>query len=210
MARVRVLVVEDDRFTRAMLQTVLSAQGFDVVAACERASQALAAQSAGVDVALLDLDLGPGPSGIDVAYALRARQRDIGLVFLTSFSDPRVKDPSGRPLPVGSRFLVKSRLDDTDLLRSAVLDAQRTPLRAERATIERQRLTMNQLEVLRLVAAGSSNASIAEEHGISEKAIERTLARIIEALEIDRDAGNTRVLLARAYAELAGKPFPAE
>jgi DNA-binding NarL/FixJ family response regulator len=205
----RVLIVEDETFSRTILATSLQALGFEVVGACATASDALGITSQGlVEVALLDLDLGPGPSGVDIAYALREQSPTVGIVFLTSFSDPRFKDPGERALPVGSRFLVKSRLNSSEDLRTVLLDARRHPLRSVRADTEASALTELQIEVLRLVAAGESNARIADVQGVSEKAVERTVQRISDALGLSDAPGNRRVLLARAYAELSGKAVP--
>jgi DNA-binding NarL/FixJ family response regulator len=205
----RVLIVEDETFSRTMLATSLQALGFEVVGACATASDALGFFKQGVvEVALLDLDLGPGPSGIDIAYALREHSPTVGIVFLTSFSDPRFKDSGERALPVGSRFLVKSRLNSSEDLRTVLLDARRNPVRSVRTDLDASSLTELQIEVLRLVAAGESNARIAEIQGVSEKAVERTVQRISDALGLNEATGNKRVLLARAYAELTGKAIP--
>lgn len=204
----RVLVVEDEQFTRTMIGTSVQALGFDVMGLCDSAECAMRTQrETPADVALLDLDLGPGPSGIDVAYALRKVSPEIGVVFLTSFRDPRVKDPRERALPRGSRYVVKSSLDDPELLRRALVAARHKPLAVAEQSA-RDLLTDNQLEVLRLVASGASNAEISATMQVSEKAIERTLQRVADALDLDSTSGNRRVLLARAYAELAGKAYP--
>lgn len=209
MALARVLLVEDESFARAMLATTLAALGIDVTASVGSATDAMVMSfTAEFDVAVLDLDLGIGPSGIDVAYALRERQRDIGLVFLTSFTDPRLKDSGERPLPRGARFIVKSRLEDPAVLRDAIVDARRDPLRVADRGDGLGGLTANQVDVLRMLAAGRSNSEIADELGVSEKAVERTVQRVLDALAIDRAAGNVRVLATRAYAKLAGKSLP--
>jgi len=205
----RVLIVEDERFTRTMLATSITALGFDVAGVASTAQGALGALRIGpVDVALLDLDLGAGPSGIDVAYALRAQDPDIGLVFLTSFSDPRIKDPRERPLPGGSRFLVKGQLDDVETLRTALLDARRRPGSAHEPPSRERQLTAHQMAVLREVAAGRTNSEIADSLGVTEKAVERTVQRIADAISLDRSSGNMRVHLTRAYARLSGRPLP--
>lgn len=211
MSHGTVLIVEDERFTRTMLEAALAGCGFEVVGSCSTASGALAlAQRAPIDVALLDLDLGPGPSGIDVAHALRACQERIGVVFLTSFSDPRIKDPRERHLPRGSRFLVKHRLDDVMALKDAMVAARREPLALIDTRLDQGELTENQLSVLRQVAAGRTNAQIAVDLDVTEKAVERTIQRISDSLAVDRDAGNQRVQLARAYSQMSGKTLPGE
>jgi DNA-binding NarL/FixJ family response regulator len=205
----KVLIVEDERFTRTMLHTSISALGFDVVGACATAQQALATVNGGeVDVALLDLDLGPGPSGIDVAYAIRAAQPSVGIVFLTSFRDPRIKDPGERVLPPGAQFLVKGSLGEVETLRDVILLARHKPNSSAVTELADSELTAHQVTVLRHVAAGRTNSDIAAEMKVSEKAVERTIQRIAEALGIDRSAGNQRVLLARSYAVMSGKSLP--
>ena len=209
MSLLRVLLVEDEPFSRTLLTTTLGALGIEVVAAVGSAADAIEVSlTAAFDVAVLDLDLGVGPSGIDVAYALRERRPDLGLVFLTSFSDPRVKDSAERALPRGSRFIVKSRLHDPEALRQAIVGARRDPLRQADPSDGLGNLTATQIDVLRRLAAGLSNAEIAAELDVSEKAVERTVQRLLDALGIERSGGNVRVLATRAYAELAGKALP--
>jgi DNA-binding NarL/FixJ family response regulator len=205
---VSVLIVEDEQFTRTMLGTAVVALGMRVQALCSNAEEAMAASAHAPEVAILDLDLGPGPSGIDIAYALRARLPNIGLVFLTTFSDPRIKDPGERPLPRGSRYLIKSHINSPEVIREAVAGAARTPLQSPRMRTALGVLTPKQIDVLKLVALGMSNADIAAQRQVTEKAIERMVQRICDALEVDRSAGNSRVAMTRAYAELAGKIIP--
>ena len=208
VTNISVLIVEDEQFTRTMLGTAVVALGMRVQGLCTNAEEAMSASENSPEVALLDLDLGPGPSGIDIAYALRARLPNIGLVFLTSFSDPRIKDPSERPLPRGSRYLVKSSINSPEVLREAVMGASRTPLQSPPLRTALGGLTHKQIDVLKLIASGMSNAEIAAQQQVTEKAIERMVQRICDALLIDRTAGNLRVAMARAYAELAGKAIP--
>lgn len=209
MPLARILLVEDEPFVRSMLSVALAALSIDVVANCANAREAVAAvQGHDIEVAVLDLDLGPGPTGIDVAYALREIQRTIGIVFLTSFSDPRILEPQGRALPRGSRFLVKSALGSPDLLRDAIVEARNDPLKDTRLSLSNAGLTTNQIDVLRLLSLGRSNAEIAQEMGVGEKAVERTITRIIEVLQIDRSSGNARIQLARRYLEMSGKALP--
>jgi two-component system, NarL family, invasion response regulator UvrY len=206
-----ILVVEDEQFTRTMLGASLQSLGFEIAGLCATAACAIETQtSTRIDVALLDLDLGPGPSGIDVAYALRETSPALGVVFLTSYSDPRIKDPSERILPRGARFLVKSKLEDPETLRLTLLDARHSPLRTAPHHVARHQLTPNQITVLRLVAFGSTNAEIARELEVTEKAVERTLQRISEHLGLDDVPGNRRVHLARAYGDLSGKALPSQ
>jgi len=204
-----VLVVEDEQFTRTMVNVALQALGFNIVGLCTTAHEALTTiEQHRVDVALLDLDLGPGPSGIDIAHALRASSPSIGIVLLTTFTDPRLRDPHERPLPKGSRYLVKTQLENPEVLRATIVDAKRTPLKDVAIPGPTSPLTPLQIEVLRLVASGFANSEIAQEQGVTSKAVERTVHRITEALGLAEQPGNKRVLLARAYTDLTGKSLP--
>ena len=209
MALARIVLVDDEPFVRSMLSAALAALSIEVVVSCASARGALGAlDESDIDVAVLDLDLGAGPTGVDVAHALRERQRTIGIIFLTSFSDPRILDPQGRSLPRGARFLVKSSLGSPELLRDVIVDARHDPLKEIHQEFQGSRLTTNQIEVLRLISLGRSNAEIAIEMGVGDKAVERTVGRIMEVLGIDRASGNSRIQLARRYLELSGKAVP--
>lgn len=204
-----VMIVEDEQFTRTMLTVTLQALGCHVVGSCNSAKEALTlAQGGGVDVALLDVDLGPGPSGVDIAHALRASSATLGIIMLTTFTDPRLRDPNERPLPQGARYIVKTTLDDPEMLRSTIVDTARYPLKPVSVKPRTSDLTSLQLEVLRLVARGDTNAEIAQIQGVTEKAVERTIQRICEALGLRAHTGNRRVHMARAYSDLTGKALP--
>ena len=70
------LVVDDDPFTASLLADALRSLGWPVVGPANDAVSALALIDDGgarPAAALLDLDLGDGPDGIDLAIALRER-----------------------------------------------------------------------------------------------------------------------------------------
>lgn len=212
--RNRVLVVEDNDFTRATLCGALRGAGIEVVGDTASAAAAInIAAELRPDVALLDLDLGRGPSGIDLAVALRRTLDRIGIVILTSYGDPRLTGRNVDHLPPASQYLVKADLRDTDAL---VLALERAvalahhprrdeitglpPVRGEIAA-----LTDAQVEVMRLVAEGRTNADIARQREISAASVERTILAIARELGIDAGEGtNRRVLIARAYLRMSG------
>jgi DNA-binding NarL/FixJ family response regulator len=209
----RVLLIEDDLFTRSTLSALLIHRGFEVVGQADSAEEALLLQNLyNPEVALVDLDLGPGPNGIDIATALRRVNPSIGIVMLTSFVDPRFADTRNLPLPQGARFLTKGELNDVSILVSAVLHACRNPLagtkQAKRST---PLLTEGQIEILKLVAEGHTTARIAASRGVSEKNIEATLNRIHSKLGLPKTRQlNPRIQLARAFLVLTGKKPPGE
>ena len=66
-------------------------------------------------------------------------------------------------------------------------------------------LTDGQIETMRLVAQGLTNGEIARQRVVSERTVEKSIQRIAQVLGSTGDSTtNTRVLLVRAYFELAG------
>jgi DNA-binding NarL/FixJ family response regulator len=211
MALASVLLIEDDVFTRTTLAAALTSANFEVRAQVVKASDALlAVRKFSIDVAIIDLDLGPGANGIDIAYALRDVNPNIGIIILTSYSDPRVATVDSLPLPKGARFLTKSSFTSVNPLVRVILELKQIPIYGKTAlTPQRVLLTENQLAVLQSVALGLTTKEIANKLAISEKAVEGTITRLHSTLGLTKSKSmNPRVQLARAYFELAGKKPP--
>ncbi|MFM1757484.1 MAG: hypothetical protein RL193_61 [Actinomycetota bacterium] len=206
-----VILIDDDQFVRTALSAGLTAYGINTLKTFGNASEAISyVKGHKVDVAIVDLDLGPGPDGIDICRLLRETQPNIGLVMLTSFSDPRIWQPDTAPLPRGCRFVTKSNLSDFSKLVTEVLSARKTPNEKINYNIKRDDLlTSAQLEVLKMVAMGMSSNEIAAQRDVSVKAIEGMISKIYQEMELNRDKSlNPRVQLARAYMKLSGKTPP--
>ncbi len=199
-----VLLVEDDGFTRSTLAAALRGHGIHVVAAVGTAREALNMNHLPA-VAVIDLDLGRGPSGVDVAIALRERDPSIALVLLTSYEDPRLIDAGLPVLPRGIRYLRKRDVNNVNEVVSAIHDAANSPLGVQRH--EFLSLTEPQLEILRGVAEGLSTAEIARRRGVTDKAVEGIITRLCEHFDLPRAAShNQRVRLTAIYYQLTGQP----
>ena len=212
--RARVMVVEDNAFTRTTVCGALRDAGINVVADTGSAADALdLASRFAPHAAVIDLDLGEGPNGVDLAAALREALPAIGIVILTSFADPRLTGRNVDHLPGGSMYVVKSELTDTRLLARAIGNAMRMAADARLASqpvITRPKgttagLTDAQVEVARMVAEGLSNAEIATRRGVSATSVERLIMRVARELGIETtSASNRRVLIAREYLRQTG------
>jgi DNA-binding NarL/FixJ family response regulator len=200
-----VLFLEDDGLTRSSVAAALTSLGLEVTTA---ASASEAIDAADSDCALLDLHLGKGPTGIDVARKLREKNPKIGLVFLTSFEDPRLLDKDATTLPRASTYLVKRQIFETQQLslalrasiRNALIEGATEELPAEFAS-----LTQVQLETLRLIGRGLSNSEIAKQRNVSIKSVEQTIGVISKKFSLQtNDKLNNRVNLARVYYRMLG------
>jgi len=205
------LVVEDDTFSRTLITSTLQSHHCEVVASTASASHALAAaRKHPVDVALLDLDLGPGPTGFDLAAVLRREFPRLGIVFLTSYQDPRILVGARATIPVGARFVQKSGLVDPGALITTISQAKRTPrIPQPWGGPPATALTAHQMQVLKMVAEGKSTKEIAQQTGVSGKAVEASISRVRKILSTEAgDSGNARVELARAYWAMTGRSAP--
>lgn len=202
----KVLLLEDDEFIRMSVEAALGAAGFKVVASCSTASEAIEkAQLTLPNVAVLDLHLGIGPTGIDVAKVLRRNNPAIGLVILSSYEDPRLLSTFLPQAPSGTRYLVKKDVKSLDQLASEIHLALNRSKVSPKANSTLSNLTDVQIETLKLVANGFSNAEIAKRRSVNEKAIEATLSRVAKALDLELDKSqNQRVNIARFYFEAIG------
>ena len=197
--------MEDDGLTRSSVAAALRSSGIQVETA---ANAAEALGLADVDAALLDLHLGDGPTGLDVARKLREKNPLIGLVFLTSFEDPRLLDREATHLPRGSSYLVKRTIFETEqlelALRASVRNAQSKASESD-LPAEFAKLSSVQLETLRLIGRGLSNSEIAKLRGVSVKSVEQTISVISKKFSLSADnKANNRVNLARIYFRLLG------
>lgn len=209
-----VLVVEDDSFLRDLLAVALERNGFVVETAASAADAKRVFSRGDHDAVMLDVSLGPGLNGFDLAQILRSQSPNVAVVFLTDLPDSRfVGKESGDLLP-GIVYLRKSNLNDTQALVVA-LDSALRGIDTEKFRQDQEanrplaNLTRKQLAVLGLAARGLTNAQIAAERGVSVKAVEDTIARASKTLAKGNPEGvNIRVNAVRRYLEATGGQIP--
>jgi len=199
----QVLIVDDDQAFRSLLEIAISGFGYEVevVGTADEAWELITQFPP--DLIILDLNLGVGPTGLDVAEKLRRSELNIPVIILSVHRSPRLVDAQAIPVDKQYTYLVKSDLGDLSVLQNAIVRTLANkpvflPLDPDTPTI-----TRGQAEVLRLIAEGYSNISIADMRGCSVRSLERIVNRLYQALEIDPTPGllNPRVVAARMYLE---------
>lgn len=211
--RARLLIVDDDPFTQTVLVSTVQMLSFDIVGTAGTAPEAMhIAATTRPDIALVDLDLGAGPTGIDVARALRKPLPDIALVMLSTYAHPRLIGHNQAPLPVGTIYVVKSSVTGAHVLADALTQAldwkavqARTRPEQPEPTASLAALTDLQVDLLRQCAAGYSNAEIARRRSITEASVEKSVHRLMRDLGIQPSKDhNPRVVLAQIYFKATG------
>ncbi len=205
-----VLIVEDDSLLRELLATALESWGYQVQTASNVADAKRLFKLSDPDGVILDIDLGAGPNGFDLAHIILANSPATAIVFLTNLPDSRFAEVDPDGLPTGIAYLRKSALSDLNLLAKALDVTMRGEVTPDlRHDKDKNRpfgnLTKKQIEVLRLMSQGRSNAQIAETRGTSVKAVEDAIRRACEAIGVDNSIdGNTRTAAVAKYLSVTG------
>lgn len=207
----RLLVVEDEPLTAALLAQMLTGAGFIVESVPDVVGAREAIRDLDPDCAVIDISLGPGPTGADLAYALAQERPDIALLFLTRHPDLRTAGLSEEDVPANCGFVRKDLVHDSNYLVDAIEQVLRDQPREVRHDTDPQRplgdLTEQQLEILRLMALGYTNDAIASKKNAGRSTVERWIAGILKAMQIDPGGDvNPRVEAVRRYVAVAGIP----
>lgn len=199
-----ILVVEDEPLLRDLIARTLEGGGFIVTTAASAADAKRAVKTADPDAVLLDVELGPGPNGFDLAEVIARQRPDVGIVFLTNLPDPRFGGKSSKSVSKNHAYIRKGAIESGSeliqaleaVLRDRITNEYRHDLASNRPLSQ---LSQRQIETLRLVADGKTNSQIAEIRGTSIRAVESMLQRIFELMDIDPNSSNPRVLAVTKY-----------
>ena len=207
---VRVALAEDSFILRQGLEQLLAtADEVDVVAACDDlGSLRDAVRDHEPDVVLTDIRMPPTRTdeGIRFATELRDQHPEMGVVVLSQYSEPGYVL---RLLEGGSErraYLLKERVGDRSQLvgaleavaaGGAVIDPSVVDVLVEAQARARRsplaELTPRELEVLRAIAEGRSNAAIAEELVLTKRAVEKHINAIFLKLGLTYDADSDSI-----------------
>jgi DNA-binding NarL/FixJ family response regulator len=204
------LIVDDDPFTRGMLAAAVQGLGWSPVRSASSVAEALwVARHLEPSVAVLDLDLGEGPTGVDLAIGLRHTYPGIGLIIISTYEEPRLNGLNLPPMPEGAVYLVKRTVTDSDVLghslQLAVAPQRMGPSANAIGKPPSPGISDESIEVMRLVSAGHSNAEIARLRVMSVSGVEKVVARLIRHFVIPGGKESSqRVLIAQAYFRLTG------
>jgi DNA-binding NarL/FixJ family response regulator len=206
----RVVIADDEALLREGLSRLLDEVGVDVVASVGDPNALLRRVALDLpDVAIVDIKMPPTRTdeGVAAAVAIRQRHPTVGVLLLSHYLDSRyavrlLEQHSSR---VG--YLLKERVSDVLVLLDAlnriaegecVLDATIVSrlLDRRRQDSPLQQLTDREREVLRLMAEGRSNHSIATTLVLSPKTVERHVGNIFGKLDLAQSDDYHRRVLA--------------
>jgi DNA-binding NarL/FixJ family response regulator len=209
----RVILAEDDVLLREGIARILGDDGYDVVAqAGDRDDLLEKVRTHHPDLVVTDIRMPPTFTRDGIAAALQIRRElpDVAVIVLSQHIDT----PGAlERLSLGAErvgYLLKSRVMDLDEFLDSVrrvvaggssIDPEVISSMVRRGVRDEQDrgiglLTPRRLEVLQLMAQGYSNARIGRELGVTEKAVDRSIALIFQTLELPPDPDEHRRVLA--------------
>jgi DNA-binding NarL/FixJ family response regulator len=202
---IRVLLVEDEDFTRTMVGEMLSASGINVLPVPSVAEALKAMNDFDPHVVLTDLDLGHGPDGADLLTKVAEERPWTGMVIMTAHASPELAINDVSRIPEQAGYIVKSELHSIHNLISIIQESIIMPGNfngSDSAGEEKITITSGQAEILRMIADGLSNAAIAEARGITLRAAEALIQRTFAALGVNGDSSiNPRVAAVRMWQQ---------
>ena len=202
---IRVLVVEDEDFTRTMVGEMLAASGLEVQAVASVSEALRHMEDFDPHVVLTDLDLGHGPDGADLLTKVAEVRPWTGMVVMTAHASPELAINDAARIPEQAGYIVKSDIHSIQNLISVIKESIITPGNlngTDSANEEKITITTTQAEILRMIADGLSNSAIAEGRGISLRAAEALIQRTFVALGVSGDSSiNPRVVAVRKWQQ---------
>jgi two-component system response regulator NreC len=210
-ARLRIVLADDHAIVRAGIRMLVeSVPGWEVVAECGDAeSAARRARGHHADVLLLDLTM-PGRPSLEVLPDIRRTAPETRVLILTMEADPAMARAA---FAAGAAAYVLKEAADSELIdairrvaagRSYLDPALGALVAAAPPPTRSHSLSSRELEVLRLVALGNTNAEIAEALCLSARTVETHRSHISTKTGCETRA--KLVVYARA-AGLLGREF---
>jgi len=205
-----VLVVEDEALVRGLLVQTLEAAGFEAIGAANAVEAVRVLKTQDPDIALLDIDLGPGANGMDLVHIIRAQNSGTATLFLTKYPDVRAAGLDETAQKLAQGFLRKELVGDSDYLINAIeaVLADRKDVRHDRRPDRPlANLTANQVGILRMLSMGYTNSEIAKRRGKTVSSVEQLLNSTFKSLGIDGNKDiNPRIEAVRIFIQSAGIP----
>jgi NarL family two-component system response regulator LiaR len=217
MSRVRILIADDHTMVRQGLTQICEAEpDMDVVGQAADGRQAVTlALRLHPDIVVMDINM-PEQDGVEATKEITLENPDIGVIILTMYRQDQYVFEA---IKAGARaYLLKDA--DSDELVSAIRavatgDALLDPSIAGKMIEEFKRLqedaqlaegltplTQREQDILRLVAQGYENQTIADELHLSEKTIRNRLSVVFEKLHVNNRTQAALYALRQGLASL--------
>lgn len=192
-----VLVVEDETFTKNIVSEMISKLGHNCTSVTNVNDALISINNSKPNLVITDLDLGEGPTGLDLINKIHKDNPEIDIVVLTAHRSPLLVDASFKQLPPNVQYVIKSEINAKntfeEILQNVISNKQSIKSYSSKSNDEIF-VSKTQAELLQLIAQGLSNQAISEKRGTTLRAVEALVNRTYEALNLKvSDSRNLRV-----------------
>jgi DNA-binding NarL/FixJ family response regulator len=219
MGVLRIVFADDSYLVREGISALLAdVDEIDLVAAVASPPELLkAVDEHRPEAVLTDIRMPPTfvDEGIVVAHQIRAKHPKIGVVVLSQYVEEAYAFELLKQGVAGMGYLLKERVSDVVELVRALQDVSRGGSALDPKVVEAllrhkatesssplQGLTDRELEVLKEMATGRSNATIATTLFMSERAVEKHIGAVFQKLGlVEERQSNRRVMAVLAFLE---------
>ena len=192
-----VLVVDDDIFLKNLISELICKLGYKCNTVTNVNDALIAIDNFKPNLVLTELDLGKGPSGLDLIYKIALNYPEIDVIVLTTHRSPLLVDTNFKEFPTKINYVLKSEISSSNTfenLLQMVLNKKSISNGNLNLKNEVIFISKTQAELLRLIVQGLSNQAIAEKRGTTLRAVEALINRTYEALNLhESDSKNLRV-----------------
>lgn len=201
----KVVVVDDESILATLLADRLVAAGFESCYALDAFEAKKLVGSFDPDAMVVDLNLGDGPTGIELVVSLQASYPNLGFVLLSNFTPTPWELKGARKVAFVRKGEVKEFALLLEALESVLRDSRQDQARlSSKLDSPVSGLTKKQLRILSMISRGLTNVEIAEALGVSSGAVEQVTKRIYSRLGLDSQVGkNRRIQAAQLYRDHA-------
>lgn len=196
-----VVFAEDSFIVREGVRMLIDAvEELELVAVCENYDELLSAvDTYEPDVVITDIRMPPTRTdeGVRAALEIRSRRPETGVVVLSQYVEPEYVLTLFDKGTAGLAYLLKERVGDLNQVLEAIHQVREggsvvdpkvvdvlIEARGSRSDSKLGRLTPRELEVLEHVAEGKTNAAVARDLYLSERAVEKHINSIFTKLDL--------------------------
>ncbi|MGB9674398.1 MAG: response regulator [Anaerolineales bacterium] len=217
MSTIRVLIADDHRLFRQGLRHVFeTCAEIDVIGEAENGRQAVQmAQRLKPDVVLMDIQM-PQLDGVQATHLITTNNPAIQVIILTMYRQDQYVFEA---IKAGARGYLLKDMDENELIKAIqsvhrgealvdtvlaarLLDEFRRLSSSSSAAENVETLTEAEMQVLRLVAQGEDNKTVAERLCLSERTVANRLSEIYDKLHVNSRTQAALVALRRGWVSL--------
>lgn len=181
----KILIVDDEPLIARDISSSLEDLGYEISTICFSYAEAIKSLSSDLpDFAILDINLGSGPGGIELAHHLN-NHHAIPFLFLSSYSDPKTLNEAKMAHPMA--YLVKP-FEDRELLSAIEIASYNYARFYNKNSFSSESLnnkldsplTAKEFEITSDMYSGYTNSQLIEKHGVSISTIKTHINHIFD------------------------------